>query len=105
MPGPRGRAPTSSATWQSLNATFASSVATILFSVGNAQSFSSITTPCSAPQRRRDLEQVQVDRLVGTEHLARGHAEGEGVADLARGAGDRDVDGGLHEEFSPLVDP
>ena len=49
MPGPRGRAPTSNAQWQSLNATFASSVATILFRVGNAQSFSSITTPCSAP--------------------------------------------------------
>ena len=46
---------------------------------------------------RRDLEQVQVDRLVGTEHLARGHSEGKRVADLARGAGDGDVDGGLHE--------
>ena len=53
-------------------------------------------------QRRRDFEQVQVDGLVGTEHLARGHAEGEGVADLACGAGDRDVDGGLHG-VSPLV--
>ena len=46
---------------------------------------------------RRDLEQVQVDRLVRTEHLARGHSEGKRVADLARGAGDGDVDGGLHE--------
>ena len=47
MPGPRGRAPTSSAAWQSLNATRASSVAVTLASVGNAQSSSSITTPCS----------------------------------------------------------
>ena len=45
MPGPRGRAPTSSATWQSLKATCASSVATTLFRVGKAQSLSSITTP------------------------------------------------------------
>ena len=49
MPGPRGRAPTSRATWQSLKASFASSVATTPFSVGNAQSFSSMTTPASAP--------------------------------------------------------
>ncbi len=47
MPGPRGRAPTSSAAWQSLKATRASSVATIRLSVGNAQSLSSITTPAS----------------------------------------------------------
>src|SRR5262245_32492478 len=47
MPGPRGRAPTSSAALQSLNATRGSSVATILFSVGNAQSLSSMTTPAS----------------------------------------------------------
>ena len=45
IPGPRGRAPTSSATWQSLNATCASSVAITLLRVGKAQSFSSITTP------------------------------------------------------------
>ncbi len=48
MPGPRGRAPTSSAAWQSRNATRASSVATTWFSVAKAQSFSSITMPDSA---------------------------------------------------------
>ena len=51
-------------------------------------------------ERRRDLEQVQVDRLVGAEHLARGHSEGERVADLARGAGDGDVDRSLHGRSS-----
>ena len=54
-------------------------------------------------KRRRDLEQVQVDRLVGPEHLARGHSEGKRVADLARGAGDGDVDGGLHEGILSVV--
>ena len=48
MPGPRGRAPTSSATWQSRKATRASSLASTLLSVGKAQSLSSITTPESA---------------------------------------------------------
>ena len=33
---------------------------------------------------RRDLEQVQIDRLIGAEHLAGGDAEGECIADLAR---------------------
>ena len=51
-PGPRGRAPTSIAAWQSRNATLASSVATTLFSVGKAQSFSSMTTPLQARERR-----------------------------------------------------
>ena len=53
-------------------------------------------------QRRGDLEEVQVDGLVGAEHLAGGHAEREGIADLARSARDGDVDWGLHE-VSPLV--
>ena len=46
-------------------------------------------------QRRLDLEQAQHDGLVGAEQLARGDAEQERVADLAGGAGDGDVDGGL----------
>ena len=48
MPGPRGRAPTSIAKSQSLKAMSASCVAETLFKVGNAQSFNSITTPCTA---------------------------------------------------------
>jgi hypothetical protein len=49
-------------------------------------------------QRRRDLEQMQIDRLIGAEHLAGSDTEGEGVTDLAGSAGDRDVDGTLHGE-------
>ena len=48
MPGPRGRAPTSSATSASLNATFGSAVPIMPASSGNAQSSSSIITPFSA---------------------------------------------------------
>jgi ABC-type sugar transport system substrate-binding protein len=38
--------------------------------------------------------------LVGTQHRAGGDAEGEGIADLAGGAGDCDIQGLLHLEFS-----
>src|ERR1700730_12843330 len=40
---------------------------------------------------------MQVDRLVRSEHLSGGDAEGKGIADLAGGAGDRDVQGWLHD--------
>ena len=49
-------------------------------------------------QRGRDFEQVQVDRLVGAEHLPGGDAEGERIADMAGGAGDGDGDGWLHQD-------
>ena len=42
------------------------------------------------------LDQLKDDRLVGTEHRARGDAEEEGVADLAGGSGDSDADGCFH---------
>ena len=48
IPGPRGLAPTSIAKLQSLNPTLASDEAVTLFKVAKAQSFSSITTPCTA---------------------------------------------------------
>ena len=48
MPGPRGRAPTSIAKLQSLKPTLASDEAVTLFRVAKAQSFNSITTPCTA---------------------------------------------------------
>jgi hypothetical protein len=48
MPGPRGRAPTRSATSVSLNATIGSEAATMPSSSGKAQSSSSIITPFSA---------------------------------------------------------
>jgi hypothetical protein len=54
-------------------------------------------------QRRRDLEQVQVDRSIAAQHLSRGDAEGEGVADLAGRAGDGDIDCGFHRKLQYLV--
>ena len=45
-------------------------------------------------QRGLDLEQAQHHRLVGAEELTARDAVDERVADLARGAGDGDVDGG-----------
>ena len=62
-------------------------------SSGCAPSSSSITTPSSAGMRGLDLEQPQHDRLVGAEQLPAGDAVDERVADLARGAGDGDVEG------------
>ena len=46
-------------------------------------------------QRGRDLEQAQLDRLVGAEQLPAGDAEQQAVADLAGGAGHGDADGCL----------
>ena len=46
--------------------------------------------------RRRDLQQAQLDRRVGAEHLPAGDAEQQRVADLAGGAGNGDLDGGAH---------
>ena len=48
MPGPRGRAPTSSAMFTPSNATLGSSVISIAVSNGNAQSSSSIAVPSAA---------------------------------------------------------
>ena len=50
-----------------------------------------------------DLEQLQDDRLVLAEHLARGDAEQQGIADLAGGAGDRDSNGCLAHGISRMV--
>ena len=47
--------------------------------------------------RRRDLEQIQVDRLVGAQHLTRCDAKGERITDVTRGARDGDSDRLLHE--------
>ena len=49
-------------------------------------------------QRRRDLEQVQVDRLIRSQQMARGNAKGKGIADLASGTGDRDGQRLLHDD-------
>jgi hypothetical protein len=47
----------------------------------------------------RELEQLEDDRLVAPEHVARGDAEEQAVADLACGAGDGDADGWFHREL------
>ena len=44
----------------------------------------------------RGLDQLQNDRLVGTEHRPGGDTEEEGVTDLAGGSGDSDANGGFH---------
>jgi hypothetical protein len=41
---------------------------------------------------------MQIDRLIGAEHLAGSDTEGEGITDLTGSASDRDVDGTLHGE-------
>ena len=43
-----------------------------------------------------DFDQVEDDRLSGSEHRARGDAEQEGVANLTGSAGDSDTDGSVH---------
>ena len=51
--------------------------------------------------RLRDLQQVEVDRLVRAEQVAGGDPEEQRVADLAGGAGDGDLGGlGHREAFS-----
>ena len=44
----------------------------------------------------RDLDQLQNDGLIGAEHVAGRDAEGQGVTDVACGAGDGDANGLLH---------
>ena len=61
-------------------------------SSGNAESCSSRAAPSAARTPLRDLEQVQPHRDVGAEHLARGDAEQQRVADLPPGARDGDRD-------------
>ncbi len=42
------------------------------------------------------FQQIEIDRLVGPEHLTRGDAKRERIADVSRGAGDRDGDWLFH---------
>ncbi len=89
--GPRRRP--GSATLASSNASLASSVRTMPASSGKAQSSSSMATPFERAERRRDLEQLQDDGLIGAEHRSARDAEQDAVADLAGGPGDGDADG------------
>ncbi len=52
--------------------------------------------PLERRQRRRNLDEVQDDRLVRSEEIAGGDAEEDGVADISGGAGDRDMLGFFH---------
>ena len=47
-------------------------------------------------QGGRDLQQVQVHRGIGTQHLARSDTKGECVTNLASGPRDSDIDCGFH---------
>ena len=60
----------------------ASSVTSMPASSGNAQSNSSSAVPSAAFTACRDLQQLQVDRRVGAEHLAGRDPEQQRVADL-----------------------
>ena len=47
--------------------------------------------------RRRDLQQIQIDRLIGAEHLTRCDPKRERITDIAGGARDGDSDWLLHD--------
>ncbi len=93
MPGPRGRAPTSSPTLQPSKALFASSKMSMPESSGKGAVVQLHRGALGGLDGVRDLEQVQVDGRVLAEHLARGDAKEQRVADLACCAGDGDLDG------------
>ena len=101
MPGPRGRAPTSSATWQSLERDFRVVGRDDTVERRERAIVEFHHDALQRPQRRGDFEQMQVDGLIGAQHLTGGDAKGERVADLAGGSGDGDVDGLLHRSLQP----
>ena len=72
---------------------------------GKAQSSISMHHALEHLHGRLDLEEAQHDGLVLAEELSRGDAKEEGVADLAGGAGDGDVDGGLRCRCHRAMDP
>ena len=100
MPGPRGRAPTSRPTLQPSKASLGSSVMSISAQQREGAVVELHRGALGGLDRVGDLEQAQLDRGVGAEHLAAGDAEQQRVADLAGGAGDGDLDGGAHEFVS-----
>ena len=95
MPALRGTEPTSSAHDVPSKAVLRSEVATMSCTQREGAVVELHDHALEHLHGRLDLEQAQHDRLVLAEQLARGDAEEEGVADLAAGAGDGDVDGGL----------
>ena len=101
MPGPRGRAPTSSAISASLNADLGVAAAG---HAGEQRKGAVLELHHHALERGlrlvdRQLEQLQMHRLVASEHVAVGDPEQQAIADLAGGAGHRDADGLFHREL------
>ena len=93
MPGPRGRAPTSRARLTPSKTLFASSPISTPASVRERAVVELHHDALERLQGRRDLEQPQLDRAVGTEQRTAREPEQQAVADLAGGAGDGDLDG------------
>ncbi len=52
--------------------------------------------PVQRFQCGRDFQQVQDDGLIGAQHVARGNAKKQGIADLAGRAGNRNTHGSFH---------
>ena len=100
MPLVRGREPTSSAMFVPSNASAGSSCRSSPLSSGKAQSIELHRDALERAHRLRDLEQAQVDRLLGPEQLPAGDAKDDAVADLSGRAGDGDSYGIAHEFIS-----
>ncbi len=100
MPLVRGREPTSSATLTPSKA----SLGVVVRSRPGEQREGAVDElhrdALERAHRLRDLEQAQVDGLLGPEQLAAGDAEDDAVADLAGGAGDGHSYGIAHEFIS-----
>jgi hypothetical protein len=93
MPLERGRDPTNSAASMSAKAVSGSAVTVTPCSSGKAQSSSSHAL--HRRQRRFDVEQIEHDRLIGTQQVAARDAEEQGIADLTGCTADGDMDGGF----------
>ena len=100
MPLVRGREPTSSATLVPSKASAGWSCRSRPASSGKAQSIELHRHALQRAHRLRDLQQAQIDRLLGAEQLPAGDAKDDAVADLTGGAGDGDSYGIAHEFIS-----
>ncbi len=91
MPGPRGRAPTSSARLTPSKITAGSLPICDAREVGERAVVELHDDALEGLQRGLDLEQPQLDRAVRAQQRAAGETEEQAVADLAGGAGDGDL--------------
>ena len=94
MPLLRGRAPTSRAMLASPKASLASSLMTTSLEQREGAVVELHHHALQGAEGGGDLEQLQDDRLIGSEQGAAGDAEQQAVADLAGGAGDGDTNRG-----------